>query len=361
MANVDRVEPVVNDETRVLTKHQAIRRHVLGLKEMSRADTSTKLSIAAIAIGERLIPEDPRVVAQLVISIRQTRQVTPILVRRSSVGYALIDGLNRIVALKQLDEIEVFACVLNLSDEEAKACEAISNSHRRHKLTALDRALTDFAFLQYIEKKVSQLATPSGGRQPKEKCHAKTARELGVSPDQIRRSRKIAKIAPYVQNAIRKNKLEDNQSVLLEIAASGDDAASQADTLSRIMNRFEQSVREPRADAQPDKSDGKYHSSSQSQSDKSRNAGAEASEVTPKGRQPSIVQSEEEPQGPIPPSSPSRSITSDEPRVSTFDAIKQEWDDATFLRHVLHESNQQDRRRFLDECVIPELFPSPAG
>jgi hypothetical protein len=237
---------VMNDETLVLSKHQAVKRHVLGLKEMSRTGTSTELPIAEIAISERLIPEDPRVVAQLVVSIQQTRQLTPILVRRSSAGsHTLIDGLNRIAALKCLGEMEVLATVLNVtSDEEAKACEAISNSHRRQKLSALDRALTDVAFLQYVEGKVSQDATPRGGKQPKEKFHAKTARELGVSPDQIARSCKIAKIVPYVQNAVRKCKQEDNQRLLLEVAASGEDVSAQFHTLTRLMGKVPEAAGE---------------------------------------------------------------------------------------------------------------------
>lgn len=238
----------MNNAPLVLTKDAAVKRHVLGLKQMSR-DGVSKLLVGEISIGERLIPSDAKVVAQLVFSIRQIRQTTPILVRLTSDGiYALIDGFNRIEALKQLGETEVLATVVDVtSDEEAKACEAISNSHRRPKLTALDRALTDFVTLQYVGSKVSQLATPCGGRQPKEKYHAKTARELGVSPDQIARSCKIAKIVPYVQNAIRKRKLEDNQSALLEIAASGDDVHSQIHTLGRVLNR-----RKPEAETSDD-------------------------------------------------------------------------------------------------------------
>jgi len=44
----------MNDETLALTKQEAVKRHVLGLKQMSGAGTSTKLQIAEIIIGERL-------------------------------------------------------------------------------------------------------------------------------------------------------------------------------------------------------------------------------------------------------------------------------------------------------------------
>src|SRR3954469_21396112 len=145
-----RGKPVMTDETLVLTKIDAVKRHVLALKEVAGVGAATKLRIAEIVIGERLIPEDPIVVAQLVISLQQTRQLTPVLVRRTSAGGPiLVDGLNRIAALKQLGESEVLASVLDVSsDEEATAYEAVSNTHRRQKLTVLDRARTDVAYLQ---------------------------------------------------------------------------------------------------------------------------------------------------------------------------------------------------------------------
>ena len=151
------------------------------------------------------------------------RQTTPVLVRRNANGgYTLVDGLNRLAALKELGETEVLATVLDLtSEEEAKACEATSNRHRRQGLSALDRALTDFAFVSYVASKVLQNAAPRGGRQPKEKYYAKTAKELGVSADQIARSCKIAKIVPQVQRAIRDYGQEDDRSLLLEVARWG--------------------------------------------------------------------------------------------------------------------------------------------
>jgi ParB-like nuclease domain len=236
----------MNDETLALTKQEAVKRHVLGLKHMSGAGTSTKLLIAEITIGERLIPEDPKVVAQLVISMQQTRQLTPILVRQGSAGYTLIDGLNRIAALKQLGKAEVLASILEVTSElEARAFEAISNSHRRQRLTALDRALTDSAFVRYVALKVPRDAAPRGGRQPKEKFYAKAARELGVSPDQIARSCEIARIVPYVQDAVRKRKQEDNQKLLLEVAASGEDISAQIHTLMRLLGEVSEPTEEP--------------------------------------------------------------------------------------------------------------------
>ena len=351
----------MTDETLVVTKPEAVKRHVLGLKEISRAGTATKLPIAEIAIGERLIPEDPKVVAQLVISMEQARQLTPVLVRRTPAGgHILVDGLNKISALKQLSKTEVLASVLDVaSDEEAKACEAISNSHRRQKLTALDRALTDVAFLQYVEKKVSQDATPRGGRQLKEKFHAKTARELGVSPDQIARSCKIAKIDPYVQNAVRRYKQEDNQKLLLEVAASGDDVTAQIYTLTRLMGKAGKAAKKARADKpfEPEEVEAQTRPPLQPQSSSPDSSPGDSAA----GETQSSTHSIETEDHPLASSSAQSPLISTEtPGASKFDFIKREWVDAKALRRILREATHHDRRRFIDECVLPELFPSSA-
>jgi hypothetical protein len=237
----------MTDTTLALTKHEAIKRHVLGLNHKPQLGPTTKLPIAEIIVGERTIPEDAKVVAQLKISFREVRQTTPIVVRRNSDrGYSLVDGLNRLAALKELGETEVLATLLDVStEEEAKACEAISNRHRRQGLTALDRALSDVAYVHYVAHKVPQDAAPPGGRQPRERFYAKTARELGVSPDQIARSCKIAKIVPQIQRAIRDFGQEDNQTLLLEVAKSGDDYSAQLFTLTRLMNKVPEAAEQP--------------------------------------------------------------------------------------------------------------------
>lgn len=126
----------MNEATPVLTKHEAVKRHVLARKEISRVGASIKLPIAEIAVGERLIPEDQKVVDQLIVSIQEAQQTTPILVRRTSdAGYTLIDGLNRIAALKKLGETEVLPTILIVtSDDEARAFETRPASLSDHIL-----------------------------------------------------------------------------------------------------------------------------------------------------------------------------------------------------------------------------------
>jgi hypothetical protein len=354
------VSLTMNSSPLVLTKVVALKRHVLGLKQMSREGVSIKLLIGEISIGDRLIPGDAKVVAQLVLSIQQIRQTTPILVRLKSDGsHALIDGFNRIEALKQLGETEILASVVDVtSEEEAKACEAISNNHRRQKLSALDRALTDVAYLRYVEGRVPRDAAPRGGRQPKEKFQGKTARELGVSPDQIARSCKIAKIVPYVQNAIRRRKLEDNQALLLQVAASGDDVSSQVLTLGRL--RPEPGKLEadhPTESAPVDRFEGPASSRGSSQLGSSESSVKDFEVTAGNTRSPAASTEEQVPGNSA--STPSGDQPSpDEPIASTFGAIKKEWEAATTLRRILRASVEQDRKRFFNECFIPEVFPA---
>lgn len=352
----------MTEATLSLTKHEAIKRHVLGLSAQSNVGGTVKLPILAIAVGDRIIPEDAKLVAQLKTSIREVRQTTPILVRRSlDARYILVDGLNRLSALKELGETEVLATVLNVStQQEAKACEAISNSHRRQKLTALDRALTDFEFVQYIEQKVSQDAAPRGGRQPREKFYTKTARELGVSPDQIARSCKIAKILPYVQQAVRRRKLEDNQSVLLEIAASGDDVTAQVHTLARLMPKVGKPEADHPSEEEPiDQFEHRVDPRAPSQSESSQNPDPKDFEANP-GKAQSLAASTKEQQKQTSAPPPSCEQTPNKLSASAFGAIKREWETATALRRVLRESAETDRKRFLEECFIPEVFATSA-
>ena len=57
-----------------------------------------------------------------------------------------------------------------------------------------------------------------GGHQPKEFEIKKTARELGLTKEEVRRSKAIAGILPTAKAKLRKLGLDDNQRALLEIA-----------------------------------------------------------------------------------------------------------------------------------------------
>ena len=65
--------------------------------------------------------------------------------------------------------------------------------------------------------KGAQVAQP-GGRQPHDKGLSKTAKQLGISREEVRRSKKIAGISPKAKTAAKNVGLDDNQAALLKAA-----------------------------------------------------------------------------------------------------------------------------------------------
>jgi hypothetical protein len=169
----------------------------------------------------------------------------------------------------------------------------------------------------------------------------------------------IAKIHPYVQEAVRRRKLEDNQRLLLEVAASGDDVTAQVHTLARLMPKVDRAeVDKPTEKAPVNQSENRAGPRAPSRSGSSKKPTSKDFEATPGRTQPpDLSTKKQENQSPASPSSRNQP-TPDEPSASGFDAIKGEWVAATALRRVLRESSEKDRKRFLDECFIPEVFPT---
>ena len=70
--------------------------------------------------------------------------------------------------------------------------------------------------------KVSQVATPSGGRQPADEAIRETARQLGLSKDDVHRAIKVASITPEAQQAAHEvgNYVEQCQNELERAVAA---------------------------------------------------------------------------------------------------------------------------------------------
>lgn len=160
-----------------------------------------------------------------------------------------------------------------------------------------------------------------------------------------------------MQKQLRKYKQEDNQSLMLEVAASGDDVPAQIYTLTRLMPKpdrpeLDQTDEEPQVD-QPKNQAGAQVPPQSGSSERADSEDFEAN--SGKTQLPAVSSKEQVKQTSA--SLPSRDQPSPDERTGpTFDAIKREWVAATSLRHALRESTEEDRRRFLEECVIPEVF-----
>lgn len=100
---------------------------------------------------------------------------------------------------------------------QARLWEIAENLHRA-ELTVQERADHIAEWVRLTAEKVSQLGTPSGGKQPREQGVRKAAEDLGLAKSDVHRAVKIASITDEAKEAAREAGLDDNQSALLEIA-----------------------------------------------------------------------------------------------------------------------------------------------
>ena len=87
----------------------------------------------------------------------------------------------------------------------------------RADLTALERAESEARMAKNLAKKAARHAHP-GGHQPHEKGDSKAAKVIGVSRDNVRRSRMIAAISSAAKEEAKGAGLADNGAALLKIA-----------------------------------------------------------------------------------------------------------------------------------------------
>jgi hypothetical protein len=99
---------------------------------------------------------------------------------------------------------------------QTRIWQIVENLYRA-ELTTLERAELTDELRQLVQQQVGQVAPP-GGQQPQDKGINKTAKILGLTKEEVRRSKAIARISPKVKAKVRKLGLDDNQRALLEIA-----------------------------------------------------------------------------------------------------------------------------------------------
>jgi ParB-like chromosome segregation protein Spo0J len=301
---------------------------------VDRQNFVASLPFSDFEIGAPPLPIDQKVVEQLMVSISECGQTEPITVRCLSNGrLRMLSGWHRTTALQNLGRTAASALIVSgLSDRDARLWQLVDNLHRK-VLCAIDRARHDFELLQALGEKVSQGAIPLGGRQPSEKFHAKAAALFGTSADRMARSAKIAQITPEAELKIRELKLHDNQSALLKIADAGDTADLQ---IAKALELY------------------------------ARPKGKRVKE--PVGTLPAVVGTTSTT---AITSAPADGGGSEMPDIPLFlkrnrleigyDRLKEEWERCDDLLGVISAADPAARRRFLDECVMPTLFPPAAA
>jgi hypothetical protein len=151
-------------------------------------------------------------------SMREIGQQSPITLCTVGTRSVLVDGLHRLAAAKLLrwDRIR---CLFMAGDKiDARLWQISANLHRAD-LTVLERAesIEEWRMLIRKKAKVGQVA-PLGGHQPKDVGINRTAKELSLTKEEVRRSKAIAGISPKAKAAAITGKLDNSQRALLEIA-----------------------------------------------------------------------------------------------------------------------------------------------
>ena len=180
--------------------------------------TIRNFRIADIRVLGRHRPLVEKKVRMLADSIKAIGLNTPPSVRPSKKGPILVTGHHRVEAAKSLGLNHIDCFVMRGDKIERRLWSVAENLHRAD-LNKLQRAELVKKWAELIKQraKVVQVAQP-GGHQPNDKGLTKTAKQLGVSREEVRRSKKIASISPAAKTAAKAAGLDDNQEALLKIA-----------------------------------------------------------------------------------------------------------------------------------------------
>lgn len=158
---------------------------------------------------------DAAAVARLAESMARIGLQTPITVRDDGEWPVLVAGLHRLKAAERLGWEKIDAIYLEGDERDARLWEISENLHRAD-LSAVERAEHIDEWRRLTVAKGAQVAPPSGGKQPGDRGHYKTAETLGVSRDTVRRAEAIASLPETVRDQAREERW--SQERLLDIA-----------------------------------------------------------------------------------------------------------------------------------------------
>jgi ParB family chromosome partitioning protein len=211
-----------------------------------------EIPTATIHVGPRLRPVDPATVANLQVSIEESRWFGAILVRPLPGGgegesrYGLVAGAHRLAAMRGLGRPMIAATVRVLTDDEALQIEIDENLVRRG-LTALERAeMVAARFAVWSRRFKDRLATDIGGAETPKRGRPKnsvklteflsgapetmgfaadTAAEVGLSTATVERAfRTINGLPADLRDRLRGTPVAKNDSLLRQLAGMGDKA-----------------------------------------------------------------------------------------------------------------------------------------
>jgi ParB family transcriptional regulator, chromosome partitioning protein len=194
-----------------------------------------------LGLDEIIVPPNRRAIDKDTVrviadSIKRIGLQQPISVRPAgNKQYLLVTGAHRLEAVRSLGSHMILSSIVKFNEIDARLWEISENLHRAD-LSKLERSeqIAEWATLTESKADVSRQvdAKPSGGGRPEGGVRA-ASRELGISEPEVRRSNKIASIAPEAKQASIDAGLDDNQSALLRVAAAP--AEKQVEAVAKIV------------------------------------------------------------------------------------------------------------------------------
>lgn len=219
------------------------------------------LPIELVLVGERLRPVDHAVAQLMAVSIEESGQLTPVLVRpsRTPGSYDLVTGGHRHAATRILERATIRAEVRQLSDAEAQLIEVDENLIRRN-LTPHERALSVSARLEawaarFPERMSQETARPKRGRPSNAAKFAafrmgfaeETAAELGLSEKTIGNALSMQRgLCRAAHARIAGSWVSKSEGVLRQLAGVAD-TAEQMRVLEVLLRGDTKSVSDARA------------------------------------------------------------------------------------------------------------------
>jgi ParB/RepB/Spo0J family partition protein len=186
------------------------------VKSIGSRHPITNIRVGAIVVDGKRRPLDEKKVRAIAASMEMVGLQTPITVREWKKKVILVTGGHRLAAAKQLGWKAIPSIALASDKIQTRIWQIVENLCRA-ELTALERAELTEELRQLVRRQVGQVAPP-GGHQPQDTGINKTAKALGLTKEEIRRSKAIARLSAKAKAKVRKLGLDDNQRVLLEIA-----------------------------------------------------------------------------------------------------------------------------------------------
>jgi hypothetical protein len=168
-------------------------------------------------VGERR-PLNEKKLRAITASMGRIGLQTPITVRVQGKRVILVSGWYRFAAAKRLGWDAIPSVELYGEKVDARTWQHHENLCRA-ELTVLERAEHIEEQRKFVQQKSEggQVAPP-GGYQPKDVGVKKTAKALGLTREEVRRSKVIAALSAKTKAEVRRLGLDDNQAALLEIA-----------------------------------------------------------------------------------------------------------------------------------------------